>query len=1301
MGLKVGSGAVLVACACIFLGSAGAAAPSGPVSAAKPLGVIKRSDSGARPAAALATPTAGAKSGSAPIGFAIDPTLQLTYHGGPVMHTQNVYAIFWVPSGYYYGSNSSDSTAYENSVEQWVHDVAHDDLTTSNAFGTISQYGDTTGHGAYNVHYGGAYVDTGPYVGPDCPLTDVHGVTDASACLTDQDLYNEVHSVAVAEGWPGGLTSQFALILPNTVKSCYDTTDANCSDNYFCAYHAWYPPGSSAPYIYLDLPYEPVAACHNNFVTDEPTPNGQVDVVLDDMSHEMRESTDDPLGNAWLDASGNESDDKCIDSYGSLLGSNYNQLINGDAYDTQLEWSNAKRGCYQMGAPTATLDATSATAGATVGITGANFFGVNPNPPIVKFNNFAATVTVATPTHLTVTVPSGNTTGKVTVQAVGGTATATNTFGQKPSISLLSDSHDFTGTTLTVTGTGFFGVKSVKFNGVLGTFNTVATNGTTLKAVVPAAATSGNVTVTTTGGTSTDVATFTVKPKIKSFTPLKAIGGSTVTITGTGLGGTTTVDFAGHTGVPVSGTPTATSAKVVVPIDATYGTLTVNNGVPDSATSVASFSPLPKITLLSAVDGIPTDSVHVTGTNLLGASAVKFGTVAAGAPSGVSATGFDTVVPNAFLTSGAVSVTTPAGTATSTQIFTITAVTGLTPASAASGATVTITGRGLIDAQSVDFTGHSGVVPTSTTATSVKVVVPSDATIGPLHVNMPDGDRPTTATFKPLPKITGFDHASYQFGDTVTVTGSNFTANGALSATLGAIPLCPCSESATSFTFTVPDTVTGSVKAVNGDGTAISPTTLKIRPTIDSLTGSNDHGAAGAHITLTGKTFRGTTSVKVGTVSASFTVAPDGNSLTFAVPTTAVSEPITVTNAGGSTTSDSFAVTPVIKSFTPTSGPTGTTLTVAGTGFVGADFVSFSGAGGDGTPTSVTATSFKVVVPSGTTTGSLAVETDVSGVLATSAPSASPFTATFSVTTVDPTFAEYGDQVELSGVGFTGVTEVDFNGFPGTSLNVVNDGDLTVDVPASGAVDGAITVKKGPTLSVTAPHPFALLGVDSLDKAAGLPGTSVVITGIGFTSASHVKFHGTDASFTVDSDTQITASVPEGASTGAVSVQVPDVGTATGPSFTPESLAGVSINEVETGSGGFVELYNSTGATVDLTGAYLMFRPAGAANGTTDSVIVHFPSSTPIDPGGWLAVDTDSLDTSGGGIALLYPDLTIVAKMGYGTATNAWVVGAAAPAPTTGDSIARSPDGASSNDDGDDFHVTTTPTPGLANDITP
>jgi hypothetical protein len=57
--------------------------------------------------------------------------------------------------------------------------------------------------------------------------------------------------------------------------------------------------------------------------------------------------------------------------------------------------------------------------------------------------------------------------------------------------------------------------------------------------------------------------------------------------------------------------------------------------------------------------------------------------------------------------------------------------------------------------------------------------------------------------------------------------------------------------------------------------------------------------------------------------------------------------------------------------------------------------------------------------------------------------------------------------------------------------------------------------------------------------------------------------------------------------------------------------------------------------------------------------------------------------------------------MGYGTATNAWVVGAAAPAPTTGDSIARSPDGASSNDDGDDFHVTTTPTPGLANDITP
>src|SRR5206468_8451338 len=94
----------------------------------------------------------------------------------------------------------------------------------------------------------------------------------------------------------------------------------------------------------------------------------------------------------------------------------------------------------------------------------------------------------------------------------------------------------------------------------------------------------------------------------------------------------------------------------------------------------------------------------------------------------------------------------------------------------------------------------------------------------------------------------------------------------------------------------VPDAgLTGPVSVTTVDGTATSPTTLRIRPRIDS---SVDHGKAGDHMTLFGKTFKGTTSVKFGTAAAPFTVAPDGLSLTYIVPANAVSGPVTVTNAG-------------------------------------------------------------------------------------------------------------------------------------------------------------------------------------------------------------------------------------------------------------------------------------------------------------------------------------------------------------------------------------------------------------------
>jgi hypothetical protein len=69
--------------------------------------------------------------------------------------------------------------------------------------------------------------------------------------------------------------------------------------------------------------------------------------------------------------------------------------------------------------------------------------------------------------------------------------------------------------------------------------------------------------------------------------------------------------------------------------------------------------------------------------------------------------------------------------------------------------------------------------------------------------------------------------------------------------------------------------------------------------------------------------------------------------------------------------------------------------------------------------------------------------------------------------------------------------------------------------------------------------------VTSFTPSAGLTGSSVTVTGTGFTAASAVSFNGhAAASFTVRSATQIVARVPSGATSGAIRVTTPG-GTAT------------------------------------------------------------------------------------------------------------------------------------------------------------
>ena len=63
-------------------------------------------------------------------------------------------------------------------------------------------------------------------------------------------------------------------------------------------------------------------------------------------------------------------------------------------------------------------------------------------------------------------------------------------------------------------------------------------------------------------------------------------------------------------------------------------------------------------------------------------------------------------------------------------------------------------------------------------------------------------------------------------------------------------------------------------------------------------------------------------------------------------------------------------------------------------------------------------------------------------------------------------------------------------------------------------------------------------------------GTPVTITGTGLTQTIGVAFDGTAASFTVDSDTQITATVPSGAKSGKITVTTQGGSVSSSTSFT-------------------------------------------------------------------------------------------------------------------------------------------------------
>ena len=275
---------------------------------------------------------------------------------------------------------------------------------------------------------------------------------------------------------------------------------------------------------------------------------------------------------------------------------------------------------------------------------------------------------------------------------------------------------------------------------------------------------------------------------------------------------------------------------------------------------------------------------------------------------------------------------------------------------------------------------------------------------------------------------------------------------------------------------------------------------------------------------------------------------------------------------------------PVITSFSPSSGPVSTEVILTGSNFTGTTTLAFNGTPA-ATFTIDSNTQLRTTVPSGATTGLISV-TNLSG----TGSSATAFTVTTPpiITSFTPSGGPVGTQVTLTGSNFTGASTVAFNDTPTATFTVDSDTQMRATVPG-GATGGpiSVTTPSGTGSSATAFTIIIFVGppfIASFSPSSGPVGTEVTLAGSNFTRTSAVAFNGIlAATFTVDSDTQLRATVPGGATGGPIAITNP-YGTGSSATAFTVTLPSAAVTYEENWTG-FASSSSTLSTATNLTAA--------------------------------------------------------------------------------------------------------------------
>jgi uncharacterized repeat protein (TIGR02543 family) len=428
-------------------------------------------------------------------------------------------------------------------------------------------------------------------------------------------------------------------------------------------------------------------------------------------------------------------------------------------------------------------------------------------------------------------------------------------------------------------------------------------------------------------------------------------------------------------------------------------------------------------------------------------------------------------------------------------------------------------------------------------------------------------------------------------------------------------------------------------------------------PTVTGLSPTGGAPAGGSGVVITGTGFTNVSAVTFGSNNATSFTVNSSTQITASFPVGSGKVDVRVTTPGGTSanvTDDDFTYTSAtsVTAISPSTGSTsgGTVVEISGTNFSSASTVAFGANAATNVSYNSTTGKLTATSPAGvaatvriivTTGGSTSADVSADDFVYTAAVVVSAISRTFGPTTG-------GTVVEISGTNFTSASTVVFGTTAATNVSYDSGtGKLTATSPAgTGTVNVRVTTGAAPQSATATANQFIYYApptITGLSRSTGPNGggSSVVITGTNFTSASTVAFgsNNVTTALTFNGTTQITVTSPAG--TGAVDVSVSNQGGTSEnvafDNFTYFPLPIVTTISPTTGT-------TAGGTVVTITGENFT-GATGVKFGTTDGTSVTVVSATQItvtSPAGTGEVNVTVITPGGTSSVALYGKFTYV-----------------------------------------------------------